>query len=104
MHRRMTIALIVLIAAALVLLVSAARARAEARLATEPAEAPPKRALTSHELDDLTAEIRVASRLAAVFSGLALVGVLWVGWSQRAIARNQVELGAMIQSLRARPD
>ena len=36
----------------------------------------------------------------AILSGLALIGVLWVGWSQRALARNQVELAALIQRAR----
>lgn len=36
------------------------------------------------------------ARYACVLSALAAVGVIWVGWSMRALAKNQVELGRLI--------
>ena len=108
MSRRIAIALIVLTTAALLPPAGIAWALAEADPATAPARAAPddtaRRAATPTDVSTLTEEIRRASRWAAVFSGLALVGVLWVGWSQRAIARNQEELAALIQSAGRRGD
>ncbi|HET6429437.1 MAG TPA: hypothetical protein VFJ30_13565 [Phycisphaerae bacterium] len=108
MQRRIAIALILLTAAASLPLAGVARAQVERDLTTTPAQAPSadagRRPATATDVAELTEEIRLASRMAAVFSCLALVGVLWVGWSQRAIARNQVELAALIQDVGRRGD
>ncbi len=105
MHRRLTMALFVLAASGL-LAAQVALAQVPPAESTQPATAvtPPERPVTPTQFDSLTSEIRIASRMAAIFSCLALVGVLWVGWSQRAICRNQVELAEMIQQLGRRPD
>ena len=44
------------------------------------------------------AEVYTFAKWACVLSGLALVGVLWVGWSMQTLARNQVQLGKLIRS------
>jgi len=44
------------------------------------------------------AQIYTFAKWACVLSGLALAGVLWVGWSMQTLARNQVELGKLIRS------
>jgi len=97
-HRRIVMALIALTAAALLLSARAVSAQDDLELTSAPAGVPGVRKLEAPpDLRTLADEARVWSRLAAVFSGLALIGVLWVGWSQRALARNQVELAALIQ-------
>ena len=45
-------------------------------------------------------DVYTLARWAVVLAALALAGVLWVGWSMRALARNQVQLGQLIQSLK----
>ena len=62
---------------------------------TQPAAPPKPAAKWPHFATDDWA------RWGCVFAGLALVGVLWVGWSMRTLARNQVELARMVQALRA---
>ena len=44
------------------------------------------------------AEVYTFAKWACVLSGLALAGVLWVGWSMQTLARNQVALGKLIRS------
>ncbi len=105
MHRRTTMALFVLAASGL-LLAGVALAQVPSAGSTQPAAAatPAERPQILDDVYRLTNEIHAASLWAAIFSCLALVGVLWVGWSQRAICRNQVELAEMIQQLGPRPD
>ena len=45
-------------------------------------------------------QVYTLARWACILSGLALVGVLWVGWSMQALARNQVQLGKLIRPQR----
>ena len=52
------------------------------------------------DLQALNEETKVYAMWACIFSGLALVGVLWVILSMRGLARNQVELGRMVQALK----
>ncbi len=47
---------------------------------------------------DLAAEARTWAKWACILVGLALLGVLWGLWSLQTLARNQVQLGRMIQS------
>lgn len=105
MHRRTTMALFMLAASGL-LLAGVALAQVLPADQTQPAgdPTPPERPQILDDMYRLTNEIHAASLWAAIFSCLALVGVLWVGWSQRAICRNQVELAEMIQQLGSRPD
>ena len=44
------------------------------------------------------------ARTACVLAGLAVVGVIWLGWSMRTLAKNQVELGRMILAAMAKKD
>ena len=46
---------------------------------------------------ELAAETRHLAKWACILSGLALVGVIWVRMSLFHLARNQVELGRLIQ-------
>jgi hypothetical protein len=36
---------------------------------------------------------------ACILAGAALIGVLWIVWSMRTLARNQIEVARMIQAL-----
>ena len=49
-------------------------------------------------------DVHTLARWACVLAALALVGVVWVGWSLRALAKNQVQLGKLIQSQASRKD
>jgi hypothetical protein len=49
-----------------------------------------------------TAEIRDWSRWACILAGLALVTAMWVGWSLRTLAKNQVAIAELIQQASAR--
>lgn len=66
-----------------------------------PAEAPP---VDVKVVEQGTSEIKFFARWACVFSGLAMVGVIWLGWSLRTLARNQVELARYIRDLAAARD
>lgn len=59
--------------------------------------------MTSEQMAIDVAEAKFCARWGCVLAGLALVGVLWVGWSMRTLARNQIEMARMIQALRAAP-
>ncbi len=50
--------------------------------------------------DELMATQKMA-KWAAILSGLSLVGVLWVSWSLKALAKNDVELGELITGKKA---
>ena len=43
-------------------------------------------------------DVHVLAKWAVVLSALALVSVLWVGWSLKSLARNQIQLGKLIQT------
>jgi hypothetical protein len=48
-------------------------------------------------------ELMVTQKLAkwaAVLSGLALVGALWVGWSLKTVAKNEIELAQLIAAIK----
>ena len=47
---------------------------------------------------DLAAEARTWAKWGCILAGLALLGVLWIGWSMQTLAKNQVQLGRMIQA------
>ncbi len=54
--------------------------------------------LTGTEDEVSLKQVHTLCRWACVLAGLALAGVLWVGWSMQTLARNQVQLGKLIQS------
>jgi hypothetical protein len=43
-------------------------------------------------------EVHVMARWATILAGLALAGVLWVGWSMRTLAQNQVQLARYMKA------
>ncbi|GAG44125.1 unnamed protein product [marine sediment metagenome] len=87
MHRYLAA---VVLAAAVLALAGACLAQETVSTRPEtPAEKPDEPALT---------EVHTFAKWACVLSGLALAGVLWVGWSMQTLARNQVELGKLIRS------
>lgn len=49
--------------------------------------------------DPTLAQVHTFAKWACVLAGLALAGVLWVGWSMQTLARNQVQLGKLIRAL-----
>lgn len=97
MHRTV-IAAVVLAAAALGL---AGLAWAQT---TQPEPAPPpvdakvsaQQPVPSKIIQAEIEQVRVYARWAAILAGLSLVTSLWVGWSLRTIAKNQVELAQLI--------
>ena len=44
--------------------------------------------------------IETYARWACVLAGLSLAGVIWVGWSMRTLATNQVALAKLIEQAR----
>ena len=75
--------------------------------ATQPATATAPRPLwgplrppgaTLEEVKALLAEPKLWARWACVLSGLSLAGILWVGYSLRTLARNQIELAKLIRA------
>jgi len=54
--------------------------------------------LTAQDVKALLAEHKVQGRWSLILSALTLAGVIWVGWSMRTLAKNQVELGKLIQA------
>ena len=79
------------------MLAVAVLALAGACLAQATVSSRPERA--ADEGDEPTlAEVYTFAKWACVLSGLALAGVLWVGWSMQTLARNQVQLGKLIRS------
>jgi hypothetical protein len=55
--------------------------------------------MTSQQMAADVSRARFWARWSCVLAGLALVGVLWVGWSMRTLARNQIDMARMIQAL-----
>ncbi|KKM71306.1 hypothetical protein LCGC14_1431980 [marine sediment metagenome] len=49
------------------------------------------------DVADVIKETTFWAKWACILAGLALVGVIWVGWSMRTLATNQVRLSLMIQ-------
>ena len=43
-------------------------------------------------------EVYTMARWATILAGLALAGVLWVGWSMRTLAQNQVQLARYMKA------
>ena len=98
--------------AAVAVLVTASVVLAEAEPATQPApvQGPPAlragRGILLMNPEQIVADLdraRFWARWSCVLAGLALVGVLWVGWSLRTLARNQIEMARMIQTLGGGP-
>ena len=87
MHRILIAALLVMAA----LTALAAPALAD-EATTQPTETPLQKILRTAE------EARTWARWGFVLSLLALAGVLWVVWSMQTLAKNQIQLGRMIQS------
>jgi len=80
---------------------STARVPVTTRLAGPSRPIVVSRGLTAGEMDALLGESRLWAKWACLLAGLAMVGVIWVGWSMRTLAKNQVELGWLIQRLMA---
>ena len=80
-----------------VMLVAAMLAPAGACLAQEAVSTKPE-TLADKPDEPTPAQIYTVAKWACVLSGLALAGVLWVGWSMQTLARNQVTLGKLIRS------
>ena len=80
-----------------VMLATAVLALAGACLAQETVSSKPE-TLADKPEEPTPAQIYSVARWACVLSGLALAGVLWVGWSMQTLARNQVQLGKLIRS------
>ncbi len=67
--------------------------------APAPAEEPTTQ--PSQDGPDIAAQLKTATawaRWGCILAGLALLGVLWVGYSMQALAKNQVQLGRMIRA------
>lgn len=99
------------VAAVLVTASVALAAATEPATQPAPAEGPPPALRAGPSVLLMTSEQMVAdvdrarfwARWSCVLAGLALVAVLWVGWSLRTLARNQIEMARMIQALGAEP-
>ena len=85
MHKHMVFVLL-----AAMLLALAAPCLGEAQIGPDEDKAQSKGEPTIEEVHSL-------ARWAVILSSLSLIGVLWVGWSLRDIAKNQVQLGKLIQ-------
>lgn len=87
MHRFVIAA--VLVMAALAVLAGPALA---AEATTQPAETPLQQILRTAE------EARTWAKWGCILALLALLAALWVIWSMQTLAKNQLQLGRMIQS------
>ena len=59
--------------------------------------APAKQVKKAPDVGPTLKDVHTLARWACILSALGLIGVLWVGWSLKDIARNQVQLGQLIQ-------
>ena len=69
-------------------------------VAPAPAEEPTTQPSKDAE-GDIAAQLKTATtwaRWGCILAGLALLGVLWVGYSMQTLAKNQVQLGRMIRA------
>jgi len=73
--------------AAMILLAFGAAAGAGAPSASQPA---------LRGVQDAVERAETYAGWACVLSALALAGVLWVGWSMRTLAKNQVEVARLV--------
>jgi hypothetical protein len=71
-------------------------------LAYSATTAPSPEAVMLKQAHDLAAEAALYSRWAAVLAGLALVTGIWVGYSMRTLARNEVAIAQLIEELKSR--
>jgi hypothetical protein len=60
---------------------------------------PPVMLMTPEQMEADVSQAKFWARWACVLAALALAGSLWVGWSMRVLARNQVEIARMVQAL-----
>ena len=67
-----------------------------AACAAEATTQPVARATVQDVYDLLHDKVEMFARWGCVLAGLALVGVVWVIWSMKTLARNQVELARML--------
>ncbi len=67
-----------------------------AACAAEATTQPVARASVQDVYDLLHDKVEMFARWGCVLAGLALVGVVWVIWSMKTLARNQVELARML--------
>ena len=55
-------------------------------------------AAAQQDLAEAVEDTKTWARWGCILAGLALLGVLWIGYSMQTLAKNQVQLGRMIQA------
>ena len=55
-------------------------------------------AAAQQDLSEAIEDAKTWARWGCILAGLALLGVLWIGYSMQTLAKNQVQLGRMIQA------
>ena len=93
---RIGLVIVAALAISAVWMASAATHADGTALTSRPAADRPLPGLTATQVKEMLAEPTQYARWACVLAGLALAGVIWMGWSMRTLAQNQVALAKLI--------
>ena len=104
--RTMTVAVLVLASMAIFSSVMVATCLGQdataVKKAHEEVTTQPEAAITLKMVYDELMTTQKMAKWAAILSGLALVGTLWVGWSLKTVAKNEIELAQLIAATKAK--